>query len=143
MYCDIIPTDANDDRPALAYEFYVIKLCKERGKKGMSQEKIDAYKKEKAGRKERLAKQKKRKKIAKIVCLIVVVALALGIAGAVIWNKRGTSVEATEGASVETSVDASSVETSEEAANESSEASSEEASAETSEAEAASEASSN
>ena len=33
----------------------------------MSQEKIDAYKKEKAGRKERLAKQKMRKKIAKIV----------------------------------------------------------------------------
>ena len=35
----------------------------------MSQEKIDAYKKEKAGRKERLAKQKVRRKVTKSLLL--------------------------------------------------------------------------
>ena len=55
----------------------------------MSQEKIDAYKKEKAGRKDRIAKQKKRRKIAKIVSSLVVVALVAAIVGSVLYNKYG------------------------------------------------------
>ncbi|WP_035783887.1 hypothetical protein [Butyrivibrio sp. MC2021] len=59
----------------------------------MSQEKIDAYKKEKAGRKERIEKQKKRKKIAKIVSSLVIIAIVAAIVGSVIYNKFGKSDE--------------------------------------------------
>jgi cytoskeletal protein RodZ len=44
----------------------------------MSQEKVDAYKKEKKGRKERIAKEKKMRKIMKVVSLLVLVA-AIGL----------------------------------------------------------------
>ena len=60
----------------------------------MSQEKIDAYKKEKAGRKERIEKQKKRKKIAKIVSSLVIIAAVAAIVGSVLYNKFGKSDEA-------------------------------------------------
>ena len=43
--------------------------------KPMSQEKVDAYKKEKKGRKARLAKQKRNQKIAKISCLVLLIAI--------------------------------------------------------------------
>ena len=52
----------------------------------MSQEKIDAYKKEKSERKERIAKQKKRNKIIKISSIVVAVAIVAAIAGSIIWN---------------------------------------------------------
>ncbi len=52
----------------------------------MSQEKIDAYKKEKAGRKERIAKHKVRMRIAKICGGVVLVAAICAIAGSIIYN---------------------------------------------------------
>ncbi len=52
----------------------------------MSQEKIDAYKKEKSERKERIAKQKKRNKIIKISSIVVAIAIVAAIAGSIVWN---------------------------------------------------------
>lgn len=60
----------------------------------MSQEKIDAYKKEKAGRKERIEKQKKRRKIARIVSCLVAVAIVAAIVGAVVYNRVGKTDDA-------------------------------------------------
>lgn len=66
--------------------------------RGMSQEKIDAYKKEKAGRKQRLAKQKIRRRIAKVVCALVIVAVIAAFAGKAIWKKNGATPEAVDAA---------------------------------------------
>ena len=96
--------------------------------RGMSQEKIDAYKKEKAGRKQRLAKQKIRRKIAKVVCALVVVALIAAFAGKAIWKKSGDTPEAVDAAvaaSSEASVDTAAEATSEASVSESVEATSE------------------
>ena len=71
----------------------------------MSQEKIDAYKKEKSGRKERIAKHKLHVKIAKITSLVVVIALIAAIAGSIVWNKVGASSEAADSASSEVSTE--------------------------------------
>ena len=74
--------------------------------KNMSQEKIDAYKKEKSERKERIAKQKKRNKILKISGCVVAVAIVATIVGVVLWNNFGSSkTEAAEGASTEISAE--------------------------------------
>ena len=64
----------------------------------MSQEKIDAYKKEKSGRKERIAKQKKRNKILKITGIIAGAAIVIAIAGAIVWNRVEASNAAAEAA---------------------------------------------
>ena len=64
----------------------------------MSQEKIDAYKKEKSGRKERIAKQKKRNKIIKICSIIAGVAIVVAIAGSIVWNRVEASNAAAEAA---------------------------------------------
>lgn len=85
----------------------------------MSQEKIDAYKKEKAGRKERIEKQKKRKKIAKIVCSLVAIALVAAIAGSVLYNKFGKNEDA---AAADSSAAAVSVELTDDSAAEASSA---------------------
>ena len=68
----------------------------------MSQEKIDAYKKEKSERKERIAKQKKRNKIIKISSIVVAVAIVAAIAGSIIWNNVKTT-EASDAAATEVS----------------------------------------
>ena len=60
----------------------------------MSQEKIDAYKKEKAGRKERIEKQKKRRKIAKIISCLAAVAIVAAIVGSIVYSKVGKSDDA-------------------------------------------------
>ena len=60
----------------------------------MSQEKIDAYKKEKSGRKQAIAKHKKRVKIAKISGIIVAVAIVAAIVGGILWNNFGGSSSA-------------------------------------------------
>lgn len=70
----------------------------------MSQEKIDAYKKEKSGRKERIAKQKKRNKILKITGIIAGAAIVIAIAGAIVWNRVEASNAAAEAAAAETEV---------------------------------------
>ncbi len=53
----------------------------------MSQEKIDAYKKEKAGRKERIAKQKVHMKIAKICGGVVLLAALCALAVSIYLNR--------------------------------------------------------
>ena len=68
----------------------------------MSEEKIDAYKKEKSERKERIAKQKKRNKIIKISSIVVAVAIVAAIAGSIVWNNVKTST-ASEAAATEVS----------------------------------------
>ncbi len=81
----------------------------------MSQEKIDAYKKEKAERKERLARQKLRMKIIKICTCVLLVAIICAIGISVYVNKTGKNDEAavtttdteavsTESSSVDTDV---------------------------------------
>ena len=73
----------------------------------MSQEKIDAYKKEKSGRKQAIAKHKKRVKIAKISGIIVAVAIVAAIVGGILWNNFGGSGSAAaDASSVEVSVEA-------------------------------------
>ena len=80
----------------------------------MSQEKIDAYKKAKSGRKERIAKQKKRNKILKITGIIAGAAIVIAIAGAIVWNKVEASNAAAEAAAAaETEVSAETDTTSE------------------------------
>ncbi len=64
----------------------------------MSQEKIDAYKKEKSGRKERIAKQKKRNHIIKICSIVAGVAIIVAIAGLIVWNRVEASNAAAEAA---------------------------------------------
>ncbi len=72
----------------------------------MSQEKIDAYKKEKSERKEKLAKQKKRNKICKITGIVVAAAIVVAIVGSILWNNFGPSkTEAADGASTEVSAE--------------------------------------
>ena len=83
----------------------------------MSQEKIDAYKKEKSGRKEKIAKHKLHVKIAKVTSLVLVIAIVAAIAGSIVWSKVGGSSSAADAASIETSVDAT-TETSVEATEE-------------------------
>jgi flagellar basal body-associated protein FliL len=68
----------------------------------MSQQKIDAYKKEKSERKERLAKKKKRSKIIKISSIVVAIAIVGAIAGSIIYNKVNTNA-ASEAAATEVS----------------------------------------
>ena len=94
----------------------------------MSQEKIDAYKKEKAGRKQRLAKQKIRRKITKVVCALIVVAVIAAIAGNAIWKKNGATpetVDAAIAASSEASADTAATASSEASATTAAEATSE------------------
>ncbi len=81
----------------------------------MSQEKIDAYKKEKAGRKERLAKQKVRRKVTKIVSAIVAVALVCGIGVAIYLGN--TSAKAADEAEDATAVEEVIDDTTEDAAD--------------------------
>jgi flagellar basal body-associated protein FliL len=77
----------------------------------MSQEKIDAYKKEKSGRKEAIAKHKKRVKIAKITSIVVAVAIVAAIVGSILWNNFGGSNSvAAESAATEVSVETESTE---------------------------------
>ena len=120
----------------------ILLLHQEMGNKEMSQEKVDAYKKEKAGRKARIAKHELHVKIAKITSIVVAIALVAGIAGSIIWNR----VEASEAATTEVSVDVSGADESADAVSEASDetASAEESAATAEEsADAASEASSN
>ena len=124
----------------------ILLLHQEMGNKEMSQEKVDAYKKEKAGRKARIAKHELHVKIAKITSIVVAIALVAGIAGSIVWNKVGGSSEAAEGATAEVSVDVAGAEESADAVSEASDetASAEESAATAEEsADAASEASSN
>lgn len=124
----------------------ILLLHQEMGNKEMSQEKVDAYKKEKAGRKARIAKHELHVKIAKIASIVVAIALVAGIAGSIVWNKVGGSSEAAEGATAEVSVDVAGAEESADAVSEASDetASAEESAATAEEsADAASEASSN
>ena len=68
----------------------------------MSQEKVDAYKKEKKGRKQRIEKQKKMRKLAKVICLIILVAAVAGIGGKVAYSHfapEDTTDSATESSS--------------------------------------------
>ena len=122
-------------------------LHQEMGNKEMSQEKVDAYKKEKAGRKARIAKHELHVKIAKITSIVVAIALVAAIAGSIVWNKVGGSSEAAEGATAEVSLDiAGTEESADDSASEASDnaASTEESAATAEEStEAASEASSN
>ena len=76
------------------------------GDDSMSQEKIDAYKKEKSGRKERIAKQKKRNKILRITGIIAGAAIVIAIAGAIVWNRVEASNAAAEAAAAETEASA-------------------------------------
>ena len=62
----------------------------------MSQEKVDAYKLEKKGRKARLAKQKRNRKIAKGVCLLVLVAIVGLASWRVYTSKHPAEVASTE-----------------------------------------------
>ena len=62
----------------------------------MSQEKVDAYKLEKKGRKARLAKQKRNRKIAKGVCLLVLVAIVGLTSWRVYSSKHPAEVASTE-----------------------------------------------
>ncbi len=72
----------------------------------MSQEKIDAYKKEKAGRKERIAKHQKHVKIAKISSCVVIALIVVAIAGSIIWNNvKASNADETEAATTEISTE--------------------------------------
>ena len=55
----------------------------------MSIEKVDAYKNEKANRKQTLAKEKSKKKRDKIIGTTLAVAFVAIIAGAIITGQRG------------------------------------------------------
>ena len=62
----------------------------------MSQEKVDAYKKEKKGRKARLAKMKRNQKIAKIVSLVLLLAIVSFAGWRVYASKHPAEVVNTE-----------------------------------------------
>ncbi len=115
----------------------------------MSQEKVDAYKKEKKGRKARLAKHKRNMKIAKGVSVLVLVAVC-GFAG---WRVYASNHQAEQVADTEISEDvvptsdtaedvnatAEDTETTEEAASETTDDTAAEAASETTDTDATAE----
>ncbi|WP_026523561.1 hypothetical protein [Butyrivibrio sp. MB2005] len=71
----------------------------------MSQEKVDAYKKEKKGRKARLAKQKRNAKIAKICSLVLLLALCSFAGWRVYAAKHPSEAVSTESTEEATAVE--------------------------------------
>ena len=66
----------------------------------MSQEKVDAYKREKAGRRQRLLQEKKRKKRIRVIVLLAAVVLVLAVVFASLAGQRaGSSDSGTDEAS--------------------------------------------
>ncbi len=73
----------------------------------MSQQKVDAHKKEKQGKKAQVAKQKLQRKIARIVALIVAVLIVAGIVALVIYNRTKADADLAEDTAIESEIDGS------------------------------------
>ena len=71
----------------------------------MSQLKVDAHKKEKAGRKEQVAKQKKVRKIGRIIAIILCLALVALVVFLVVRSRTTDSADTAEDSGIELSTD--------------------------------------